>query len=501
METLDDFGTLLPAVVTNFPSAVIIVDASSNIQFSNDVADNLFGYERNELQGLSIESVLPELFLQTQTQSRAVGRHKADGDFAVNVSLTRIQAGVPGIMWWISLGPESRGDAPSVSGHIDQAAAGYEALAALATIDEFVVVLDRQWRYLFVNNALLEHHQLEKNNVVGRRYWDVFPDMIGMPVDHILREAFAAPQKRTIEQYDPSAHMWYQINIVSTQSTITVHARDITSLKRASELNRQLMRSLDTMSDPIFMMDRRWRYAFMNLAAAEFVQRERDELMGHNIWEMSPWLRETPFGRGCYRAMESSESFNIEEYYEPRERWLNVHYLPHADGFTVHITDISVLKRSELQINQLLTGRATIAHMQKVFDLMPTPMLILDPEFRYIYANTAALRGNNHQAEELIGAQMGELNPAVLGTEFERRIRLALESGERQRFVVQLPPTGKWFQVEAIPLESHVILAAVDISKQKQSEQSVDILTESLDRALDGGWDRPTARDTGPGRD
>jgi hypothetical protein len=43
-------------------------------------------------------------------------------------------------------------------------------------------------------------------------------------------------------------------------------------------------------------------------------------------------------------------------------------------------------------------------------------------------------------------------------------------------------------------------LAAVDITKLKQSEQSVGILTNTLEQALDGGWDRPSARDNGKRR-
>ena len=38
-------------------------------------------------------------------------------------------------------------------------------------------------------------------------------------------------------------------------------------------------------------------------------------------------------------------------------------------------------------------------------------------------------------------------------------------------------------------------IAAVYINKLKQSEHSVGILTQTLDKALDGGCNRPSARD------
>jgi PAS domain S-box-containing protein len=363
---------------------------------------------------------------------------------------------------------------------LQHAAAGLEALVALDLIQDSVAVLDREWRCLFVNEATLKLNRWEKSDVLGKQYWNVVPDLVGTPIDKALRDAFEARGPTSVEVQDEGSGRWYRVDIVPSASTLTIHSADITERKRAGDLSQRLMRSLDNIEDPIFMMDRQWRYSFANLAASQFAGHARDELLGQNIWELSPWLENTPFGRACYRAMESSEPFTLEEYYRPHERWLKVHYFPGADGFTVQITDINDLKQAQERITRSLTEPVSETQLLAMFDLMPNPMMILDHQLRFTYVNAAALVPNKRSMEEVIGRRVWEVNPGLKDSELIQMCRTALESGRRTQQDLLLPASGRWFQYAAIPWNNQLVLEAVDITKLKQSEQSVGILTQTL---------------------
>jgi PAS domain S-box-containing protein len=518
MATLDDFTPVLSGFAANLPQAVIVIHSLDRVHFLNQAATELFGYDHSEMEGRQLDLLLPGLLNEEhqghlsnylglpgvdamiQQPFPVQGRHKDGRQFAVTAVVARLD--LPGLdaseVGVVTISPVPPPD--PLTQHLERAAVASEALVALDVMTDMVIVLDRDLRFLFVNQAALNATPFRKNDVLGKPYWEVLPQVNGTPIDRALRDAFSTQVRTSLEQHSPDSGRWYHFDIMPTESTLVIHCADITAHKTASDSNRQLMRSLDSISDPIIMMDRDWRYSFMNLAAAEFIRRDRDELIGRNIWEMSPWLRDTPFGRACQRAMASGEQFSVEEYYEPRDRWLNVQYLPSTDGFTVHITDITDLKQTHLQLSELLTEDVSRAQMLQVFDLMPTPMLMLDSELRYTYANAAALKSNNRTPADMIGVRMGDVNPAVVGTAFMRYTQEALATGSRRQFEFQLPPNGNWFLIDAIPWNSHVILAAVNITKQKQSEQSIGILTTTLEQALDDGWDRPSARDTGKHR-
>ena len=511
MAKIDDFVPVLSQVIASLPQAVMIVDAESQIYFANQAALDLFGYAGKELEGTQLDHLIHEAHRERHRQhvdnhvrrnapranagpASFPARRRDGREFAVESRLTRLQMpGSPAMVMVILADISDRANNDGNTNYVLQASAGSESLMALDMIEDAVSVLDRKWRCLFVNEAGLKLNGWDKSDVLGKTYWDIFPDLIGTPMDRALRGAFYTLEKVSVEVEDTDTGRWYRVDIVPSASTLTVHSADVTERKQASDLNRRLMRSLDHISDPILMMDREWRYSFVNLAGAEWAHGPRDELLGANIWELAPWLRDTPFGQACLRAMEGGEAFTIEDYYKPRDRWLNVHYFPGPDGFTVHIADINDLKQAQGQIAKLLSESATEAQMHAVFDLMPTPMLMVDSNLHYTYANAAAMKANG-RTPEMIGKQMWELNPPLKDSEMARRCREAFKTGERQQFEILLPPSGRWFQIEAIPWGDQVILEAVDISKQKQSEESVGILTQTLEQAMDGTWNRPSAR-------
>jgi PAS domain S-box-containing protein len=172
-------------------------------------------------------------------------------------------------------------------------------------IDDNVAVLDLEWRFLFVNDATLKLNGLTREEVLGKTYGEILPGLVGTPIDKALQQAYETHGNVTVEQQNPGNGRWYRIEVIPAATSIILHSADITESKRTGALNQQLMRSLDSINDPIFIMDRKLRYLFINATAAKFVGRDREELLGRNIWEMSPWLRDTNFGRACLKAIDN----------------------------------------------------------------------------------------------------------------------------------------------------------------------------------------------------
>jgi PAS domain S-box-containing protein len=146
----------------------------------------------------------------------------------------------------------------------------------------------------------------------------------------------------------------------------------VSDLRQQSEQVRQqglrLTAMLEATTDAVFLLDRNWRFTFLNSHAQQLIARERN-LLGANIWEMFPDAVGKEFWRQYQRAMHEGVHVQFQEFYpEPLNRWFEVHAFPSEDGMAAFVHDITDRLKTEATLRQTeklaATGRmaASIAH-------------------------------------------------------------------------------------------------------------------------------------------
>src|SRR5690606_13634234 len=90
-------------------------------------------------------------------------------------------------------------------------------------------------------------------------------------------------------------------------SAIDIH--DAIELKRrAEDLARRFATTLESVTDAFFMVDRDWRFTFLNSEAERVLERPRDELLGVALWDAFPEALDTEAHREYTRAMRENRS-------------------------------------------------------------------------------------------------------------------------------------------------------------------------------------------------
>jgi len=96
------------ALLDAMPDAVVIVDSEGRVVGFNAMAEGMFGYDRTEVLGQSIELLMPDQFRDTHVEERRryaeaphvrpmgaerhlLARHKNGREFAVEISLAPYQ--------------------------------------------------------------------------------------------------------------------------------------------------------------------------------------------------------------------------------------------------------------------------------------------------------------------------------------------------------------------------------------------------------------------------
>jgi PAS domain S-box-containing protein len=110
----------------------------------------------------------------------------------------------------------------------------------------------------------------------------------------------------------------------------------------------------DGMTEGFGLIDRDWIVLRMNSAGLKIVQRTRDQVIGHDHWEVFPEVLGSDVERLCRRAKDQGEAGIVEYQYQLPDgslRWMEVRAFPALDeGLAVFFRDISVRRHTEEQL-------------------------------------------------------------------------------------------------------------------------------------------------------
>jgi PAS domain S-box-containing protein len=130
-----------------------------------------------------------------------------------------------------------------------------QLLSLLASLPDPTVVLDREWRFVYVNSAttaLLRELGLDADNLTGRIVSEAIPGILDSPVYPALRRSNIERSEETIEFHLDALGRWYETRVLPSGDGIVTIARDITEphrheaeLKLLDETNSVLAASLD----------------------------------------------------------------------------------------------------------------------------------------------------------------------------------------------------------------------------------------------------------------
>lgn len=248
-----------------------------------------------------------------------------------------------------------------------------------------------------------------------------------------------------------------------------------------------LQAMLDGLPDAFFMMDRAFRFTFVNRITEQLLGVPRERLIGQVAWDLFPASAGGISEREYRRAMDEHVPVAFEEYHEPLGIHVEVRAFPDADGIAVFVRDVTAERRT-LQRLHLLDMCA-----QNLSDVVMITDADLDrPGPTIIYINAAAEEITGYRMDELIGRsprmlQGPDTDPAAL-----HALRKGLDAGERVRAdLLNYRKDGSQFWVEMTisPVtdssgrRSHFVAVQRDITERKQNESTRRELEAQLRQA------------------
>jgi PAS domain S-box-containing protein len=142
------------------------------------------------------------------------------------------------------------------------------------------------------------------------------------------------------------------LRIVALLSALRAAARTRRHQRAVRDLFDQREAALASISDAFSVIDRDWRYTYVNERVLELTGKRKEELIGHVIWEIFPEAVGAEFYQRCHRAMETQQPDHFQVFYKPWGRWVDTRIYPNSDGLAIYRADISEMMEQQKRLRE-----------------------------------------------------------------------------------------------------------------------------------------------------
>ncbi len=158
-----------------------------------------------------------------------------------------------------------------------------------------------------------------------------------------------------------------RIKLADGQITYLVVTRNLSG----SRGNERFKSMIESMSEGLIVIDKDWRFVFINSNGAKLLERDTSNLIGKNIWQEFPAALDSDFGRACQQAMEQNISSIIADPSSTSARWLENRIYPSPDGILIFYSDVTEKRQVQeaIRISEQRLRMVLLAGQQHFFEI------------------------------------------------------------------------------------------------------------------------------------
>ena len=320
-QTHKEFESLVNAVGEY---AIFTLDAGGYVRTWNPGARQIKGYETDEIldEHISVfytetdrKAGVPEENLTQAENSGSLEdegwRVRADGStFWANVTLTAIR-GDDGELEGYAKVTQDMTDRKARERRLKRQR---EDLASelddvFARIEDGFYAVDEKFRFTYVNDRAAELLQHTEEELLGRSFSDVFPELVETPAAEKFQTALETGNPTEYEFYFDQLGRWVEANVYPSDTGLSVYFRDVTERRERERQLARFERAVEAAGHAIYMTDTDGTITYVNPAFEEMTGYSCEEALG-----------ETP---GLLDSGEHSDDYfaRLWETINAGERW------------------------------------------------------------------------------------------------------------------------------------------------------------------------------------
>ena len=109
------------------------------------------------------------------------------------------------------------------------------AVRILESVTDAFFALDEDWRFRYLNPQAEPLLRRRRDELLGRRIWDEFPEAVGTVFETEYRAVVETGLPRTFETYFAPLEGWFEVNAHPNDGGVSVYFRDVTRRRQRDE--------------------------------------------------------------------------------------------------------------------------------------------------------------------------------------------------------------------------------------------------------------------------
>lgn len=246
----------------------------------------------------------------------------------------------------------------------------------ISNINTPFFIINRQWKFFQINRPALQIFQLPKSKIIGKSFWEIFPDSAQYKYPIALKRAMQAQNADNFEE--SWEDKFFDVTVYGSPLGVVVFLKDITEKKlmevKLKDSENKLRAMLNSKNEIRIFVDKDCKILYFNKLAQELAlseQRKNFEI-GADLRDFLTQKPKEELQQDILRVY-SGQSFNEERVVRVRgnrQVWVENNYFPVYDeenkiiGVCICTLNVSERKNAELALLEKNHKLREIAQLQ-----------------------------------------------------------------------------------------------------------------------------------------
>ena len=156
-------------------------------------------------------------------------------------------------------------------------------VSSLERMTDGFVAVDREWRYTYINHQTELYLGIQRDDLLDKCIWEVYPEAIGTRFYQYCQEAMATGEPGTFEAFYPPSQRWYALHLYPSSDGLAIFYNDITEQKYAEQQMRFKASIVQSLWDALIVTDLQYTILDWNAAAEALYGWKKEEVLGKDV--------------------------------------------------------------------------------------------------------------------------------------------------------------------------------------------------------------------------
>lgn len=357
----------------------------------------------------------------------------------------------------------------------------------LGRVTDGFMALDLDFRITYANQAAQRVSRTPLEAMLGKTMWEAFPGTIGNQFEIQYRRSLREQIAVDFDEYYAPFDLWVEVHVYPSPTGLSIFFRDINDRKK---IEQERERFLAVGSDLQAIAGINGYFHWISPTFERTLGWTPDEMTSR------PWtefLHPDDLGTSTAEAdilFSGKEIFTFENRFRHKDgsyRWFLWNAQPYPEEQVIYAAAVDITDRVRVEHERFRAEaalRETEEHSRNILESIGEAFFALDENWRFTYVNQFAEKLLDRIRGDLIGKNLWEEFPGLIGSEFEPIYWSAIRDRVPASLTAFYPDHDRWYEVRSYPAAHGITVYFKNVTEQIQAQAVLRQTSAELERQL-----------------